>query len=106
MDRTMLKIHIRILNRLGFFLVSEIQMRFRRQILSGTGRINLNVLDHSSDRRCWKINSQFVAGWQTLTSCYLGARAAHIKYSKSRAISQGKLLYFLFMGVPVHFQTK
>ena len=64
--------------------------------LPGTGHINLNVLDHSSDRRCWKINSQFVAGFPA-ASLLRGIWEPEVftfDNSKSRAISQGKLLYF------------
>ena len=64
--------------------------------LPGTGHINLNVLDHLSDRRCWKINSQFVAGFpaDSLLHGIWESEVLSFDNSKSRIISQCKLVYF------------
>lgn len=105
MNRTMLKIHIRILNRLSFLHFWN-SNAIQKANLSGTGRINLNVLDHSSDRRCWKINFQFVAGFPSrpFTSCYLGARSTTFDNSKAEQSVRASVLFC--SQVPVHFQTK
>lgn len=105
MDRTMLKIHIRILNRLSFLHFWN-SNAIQKANLSGTGRINLNVLDHSSDRRCWKINFQFVAGFLADSfTCYLGAK--YFTFDNSKAEQSVRASCFGFCSrYPVHFQTK